>query len=129
VPHRSKVRFAVRSQLVLASIPHCCKPFAAEHRSHPHLRARACEQNCPRECDWQRRPGDLKQETMPAKPRKAAAPELTDREIAQRAYQRWQARGCPLGDGREDWLAAEAELRAERTRHSPLRSALRRLGI
>ena len=31
-------------------------------------------------------------------------------EIARRAYEIWQARGCPAGDGSEDWQAAEAEL-------------------
>lgn len=31
-------------------------------------------------------------------------------EIARRAYEIWQARGCPPGDGHEDWEAAEAEL-------------------
>ena len=31
-------------------------------------------------------------------------------EIARRAYEIWQARGCPPGDGNEDWQAAEAEL-------------------
>jgi hypothetical protein len=31
-------------------------------------------------------------------------------DIARRAYEIWQARGCPPGDGSEDWQAAEAEL-------------------
>lgn len=35
-------------------------------------------------------------------------------EIARRAYDNWQARGCPLGDGTTDWQAAEAELLADR---------------
>ena len=35
-------------------------------------------------------------------------------EIARRAYEIWQARGCPPGDGSEDWRAAEAELFAAR---------------
>lgn len=30
--------------------------------------------------------------------------------IATRAHQLWEARGCPAGDGVDDWLAAEAEL-------------------
>jgi hypothetical protein len=29
--------------------------------------------------------------------------------IANRAYELWQARGCPEGDGSEDWDAALAE--------------------
>jgi hypothetical protein len=32
-------------------------------------------------------------------------------EIAQRAYQLWQARGCPYGSPEEDWLRATEELR------------------
>jgi hypothetical protein len=69
---------------------------------------------------------------MSAKTRRATAtPQPSESEIAQRAYQRWIERGCPSGDGREDWFAAEAELRATQTRRhrTPLRSALRRLGI
>jgi hypothetical protein len=31
-------------------------------------------------------------------------------DIARRAYEIWQSRGCPPGDGSEDWQAAEAEL-------------------
>jgi hypothetical protein len=39
---------------------------------------------------------------------------VTKEEIAQRAYEIWQARGCPASDGRDDWKAAEAELTTER---------------
>ena len=59
----------------------------------------------------------------------------TDSDIAQRAYDRWIARGRPVTDGREDWFAAQAELETERATRpaaSPrrrLRSALRRLGL
>ncbi|HEX5470672.1 MAG TPA: DUF2934 domain-containing protein [Lacipirellulaceae bacterium] len=35
---------------------------------------------------------------------------LSDEEIARRAYEIWQLRGCPNGDGTEDWQAAKAEL-------------------
>jgi|GEM_PF-5104831 len=63
-------------------------------------------------------------------------PQPTDSDVAQRAYDRWIARGRPVGDGREDWFAAQAELQAERaTRPAAapprrrLRSALRRLGF
>jgi hypothetical protein len=67
----------------------------------------------------------------PTQRRAAATPQLNDNQIAQRAYERWQARGCPQTDGREDWYAAEAELRTEQVprRRRILRSALRRLGI
>ena len=54
-------------------------------------------------------------------------------DVAQRAYQRWVARGRPVSDGLEDWFAAEAELRAEPgtppAKGRTIRSALRRLGI
>jgi Protein of unknown function (DUF2934) len=32
-------------------------------------------------------------------------------QIAKRAYQRWEERGCPIGSPKEDWLYAEKELR------------------
>jgi hypothetical protein len=35
-------------------------------------------------------------------------------EIARRAYEIWQSRGCPPGDGTEDWQAAREELLASR---------------
>jgi hypothetical protein len=74
---------------------------------------------------------------MPSRASRSApnpvAPQLPEHEVAQRAYTRWLARGCPTSDGREDWFAAEAELRAELTPASaprrPIRSALRRLGL
>jgi hypothetical protein len=33
--------------------------------------------------------------------------------IARRAYLKWQARGCPSGTALQDWLEAEAEVKAE----------------
>jgi hypothetical protein len=39
---------------------------------------------------------------------------VSDDEIARRAYEIWQARGCPPGDGQEDWQAAKAELTSSR---------------
>lgn len=38
---------------------------------------------------------------------------ITEASIAERAYHRWLARGRPVGDGREDWFAAQAELFAQ----------------
>lgn len=32
--------------------------------------------------------------------------------IARRAYEKWQARGCPDGDDRRDWFEAEQEIAA-----------------
>lgn len=34
-------------------------------------------------------------------------------QIAERAFQLWNARGCPDGSPLEDWLRAEEELAAE----------------
>jgi Protein of unknown function (DUF2934) len=40
--------------------------------------------------------------------------EVTEQEIALRAYEKWQRRGCPLGSNSEDdWYAARAELERE----------------
>ena len=39
---------------------------------------------------------------------------VLDEEIARRAYEIWQSRGCPATDGQEDWEAAKAELTASR---------------
>jgi hypothetical protein len=41
----------------------------------------------------------------------AAAP--SHEAIARRAYLKWQARGCRGGAALQDWLEAEAELKAE----------------
>jgi Protein of unknown function (DUF2934) len=41
-------------------------------------------------------------------------PVIPNDEIARRAYAIWQSRGCPPGDGTEDWQAAVAELSATR---------------
>jgi hypothetical protein len=39
----------------------------------------------------------------------AVAP-ATYEEIAVRAYELWERRGCPEGSSEEDWFAAEAQL-------------------
>ena len=38
-----------------------------------------------------------------------------ENEIALRAYQIWQERGCPSGSDGEDWRQAEEELRHRQT--------------
>lgn len=38
--------------------------------------------------------------------------DVTNEEIARRAYELWEARGCPPGDGTEDWEVAKSELMA-----------------
>ncbi len=35
---------------------------------------------------------------------------IPEEEIARRAYEIWQAHGCPPSDGSEDWKTAKAEL-------------------
>ncbi len=58
--------------------------------------------------------------TAPKMALSETAPETTDRpsatheEIAQLAYQYWEARGRPLGSPEQDWLQAEHDLMMER---------------
>ena len=40
----------------------------------------------------------------------------TQEAIAVRAYQLWEARGCPAGSPEEDWYRAEQELRGQSLR-------------
>lgn len=52
-----------------------------------------------------------------AKPQAAQAPsakEPTIEMIARRAYEIWQAQGCPQGQDAENWYQAERELRGGR---------------
>jgi hypothetical protein len=44
----------------------------------------------------------------------ASEPVVSQEEIARRAYEIWQSRGCPSSDGTDEWQAAEAELTAAR---------------
>jgi hypothetical protein len=44
----------------------------------------------------------------------ANEPAVSQEEIARRAYEIWQSRGCPSSDGTDEWQAAEAELTAAR---------------
>jgi hypothetical protein len=39
--------------------------------------------------------------------------DVTDAQIAVRAYERWIGRGCPTSDGTDDWFAARSEIEAE----------------
>jgi hypothetical protein len=67
---------------------------------------------------------DKKRRTARSATTRASKPTTpSEHLIAERAYTLWQARGCPISDGREDWFAAQAELSGE----APRRSALRRL--
>ena len=40
---------------------------------------------------------------------------IKETEIAARAYECWQERGCPIGSAQEDWFRAEQELKDQRT--------------
>ena len=37
-------------------------------------------------------------------------------KVAARAYQKWMQKGCKHGTDTQDWLEAEAEIKAEMTR-------------
>ena len=59
----------------------------------------------------------LKTVTLPKKTKSSGAdqqprevPAICGEKIREAAYFRWEAAGCPNGDGVEFWLAAEAEL-------------------
>jgi hypothetical protein len=53
---------------------------------------------------------------------------VTDDAIAKRAYELWEARGCPSGNGNDDWQLAKKQLQAEaRRRQPPLLRLLNRL--
>jgi hypothetical protein len=41
---------------------------------------------------------------------------VTEEQIAKRAYELWEARGCPQGDGSNDWQVAKSQLIAENRR-------------
>jgi hypothetical protein len=43
----------------------------------------------------------------------AHIPPLTHEQIAQRAHEIWQSRGCPWGDEDKYWFEAEKQLRQE----------------
>ncbi len=57
-----------------------------------------------------------------------AAPMMVPHEkVAMRAYQKWVHRGCPpAGTEKQDWLEAEAELKAEMSRGGNVPTAQRR---
>ncbi len=44
----------------------------------------------------------------------STASQVSTEEIARRAYEIWEARGRPVGDGSQDWDAAVAELTSRR---------------
>ena len=53
---------------------------------------------------------------------------IDEQAIAAKAYELWQARGCPEGDGQDDWQEAKTQLLAETSsRRGPLLRLLSRL--
>ena len=53
--------------------------------------------------------------------------EISEEAIAQRAYEIWQQRGCPDGDGKDNWETALAQLRQESESTAPKRRPFMRL--
>jgi hypothetical protein len=64
------------------------------------------------------RPASSSQGAGPAQ--RASARSACDADIAKRAYEKYEARGCTHGFDREDWAAASHELIAETFGHSSL---------
>ena len=55
---------------------------------------------------------------------------ITEDAIAKRAYELWQFRGCPEGDGLDDWHVAREQLENEimtSLRRRPLRRLIARI--
>jgi hypothetical protein len=57
---------------------------------------------------------------FPSDPQRGNAKAACDSDIAKRAYEKYEARGCAHGFDREDWAAASHELIAETFGHSSL---------
>ena len=53
---------------------------------------------------------------------------LMDEMISLRAYELWQARGCPECDGVDDWRAAKKQLIAEAAHPAPRKPLQKLLG-
>jgi hypothetical protein len=51
--------------------------------------------------------------TQPATMTQSSVP---SEKVAARAYQKWMQKGCKHGHDRQDWLEAEAEIKAEMSR-------------
>jgi hypothetical protein len=99
--------------------------------SSPNATASAVRRGCyvPVCCCWRHRPKDKEPISQPD-PSGVGVPktperiggcrviifqrELTenDSQIRLRAFERWQARGCPHGSDQEDWFTAEEDIRS-----------------
>ena len=53
-----------------------------------------------------------------ARPATAQSCPAGDEAIRELAYRKWEAAGCPAGDGFDFWLEAEQEVNAERAEAS-----------
>ncbi len=62
----------------------------------------------------------MSQSQLIATNRQPSYNEVTDEVVACRAYEKWQQRGCPLGQSEEDWFAARAELEEELRAQPPV---------
>ena len=62
----------------------------------------------------------------PATTPSTASMKVPHEKIAMRAYEKWCKRGRPHGTDRQDWLEAEAELKAEMSRTGGPASSTRR---
>jgi hypothetical protein len=59
--------------------------------------------------------------TPPASQPANAPVKIPHEKIAMRAYEKWCNRGRPQGSDKQDWMEAEAELRAEMMRSGTMR--------
>jgi Protein of unknown function (DUF2934) len=57
----------------------------------------------------------------PANTPTSAPVKVPHEKIAMRAYEKWCKRGRPQGTDKQDWIEAEAELRAEMMRSGSAR--------
>lgn len=62
--------------------------------------------------DRQAVPASKSETPITATPHIAAKIEITQQDIAARAYKIWQSEGCPVGKDHEHWVEAERQLRA-----------------
>ena len=51
---------------------------------------------------------------------------LPQEKVAMRAYQKWLQRGCTHGNDHQDWMDAEAEVRAEMMKTGTTQAQTRR---
>jgi hypothetical protein len=63
------------------------------------------------------RPSDTARRAAPASGTAAtAAGSITHDAVARVAFQKWQKRGCAIGEDQRDWFEAENELKSQSAR-------------